>query len=122
MTDFILWQTGHFSQNYTINAFNFKIFKSINIKTASFLDRKIIPALAAMHVPYSLSVAFVHRHSTVYFLFFLHIIKCLPIFTFLSNFKSIGYEISYLQNVTPTDNKTLSRNMMFYVLYMFFCN
>ena len=30
------------------------------------------------------------------------------------NFKLIGYEISYLQNVTPIDNKNY-RYMMFYV-------
>ena len=34
-----------------------------NVCEAQFLEE---PAFAAMHGPYSLSVAFVHRHTTVY--------------------------------------------------------
>ena len=59
-----------------------------------------------MHGPYSLSVVFVHKHSTVYLWVF---------FFFFTYYKSLGYhyisiefqEIKYLQNVTPIDNKTL---------------
>ena len=58
---------------------------------AIFAEKIEKPALAAMHGPYSLSVAFVHRHTTVYLRFFFTYYKML-----VYNYFSIKFQVDSL--------------------------